>query len=529
MRETGGGAMSELRLAAMIERAADAVADNDWRGALRGLLEGWRASRAPELARAYELLARHTDAEPLMGVDPSVRLRSFRARADRVAKDRRDLPLLLDEPWHPDLPERERLELLRPWGPDPLLAGALARRLRLPAAPEPLDGELLELILELLEHQGDRRQLSALTHFEAHATLRSHQRRRVAAVCAALEAIVESPLDPLAARALARFDARQRGAEREQHERAALFERIFQDPSDAGARAVLADYLTSRGDPRGEFIMLQLERGVGRQAPTARERALLTRHAHEWAGPLHAALGLDGRRFEGGFLTAASIELAPLPSALIEIPDWSTLTALDGHVPKRLVESGRIDRLETLYGFLDLGAFMAARAAGRLPWIRHYEARIDRGLPEGPLGLRSIVLRHATNANLRALIDSGALEGVEEIVLHYHPDPDRGPEWTADHRENLRPADRVATMNELLPAHVERLRLIDARSARASRPEGWMLTFSRSEAGQFARLRIDHGLRGGVDIGSIAAVLESFAPGRIERPITIAEPAQPER
>lgn len=70
----------------------------------------------------------------------------------------------------------------------------------------------------------------------------------------------------------------------------ALLDAIYASPDDDAPRQVFADALTERGDPRGEFITLQLARARGEATPAQfmRERDLFadpSRH-NEWGYPL---------------------------------------------------------------------------------------------------------------------------------------------------------------------------------------------------------------------------------------------------
>ena len=66
-----------------------------------------------------------------------------------------------------------------------------------------------------------------------------------------------------------------------------LLDAICESPEDDEPRLVLADLLTSRGDPRGEFISLQIaaESSVNRDAVACAE-ALLATHEYAWLAPL---------------------------------------------------------------------------------------------------------------------------------------------------------------------------------------------------------------------------------------------------
>lgn len=67
---------------------------------------------------------------------------------------------------------------------------------------------------------------------------------------------------------------------------------IFGNPDDASTFAVYADWLQEQGDPRGEFIQLQLaledrrQSKADRDALQCREEELLAEHAFEWLGSL---------------------------------------------------------------------------------------------------------------------------------------------------------------------------------------------------------------------------------------------------
>ncbi|HEY0250843.1 MAG TPA: TIGR02996 domain-containing protein, partial [Kofleriaceae bacterium] len=98
-----------------------------------------------------------------------------------------------------------------------------------------------------------------------------------------------------------------------------LLAAVYADPASDPARAIYADYLLGLGDPRGEFIQLQLQRAAGRgtEAGEKRELALVKKHARAWAGPIAAlvssgisergpgeleAPGLRGLTFARGFI-----------------------------------------------------------------------------------------------------------------------------------------------------------------------------------------------------------------------------------
>src|SRR5262245_33042590 len=83
-------------------------------------------------------------------------------------------------------------------------------------------------------------------------------------------------------------------------DREAHLQAIFENPTDDGARLVFADWLEEQGDPRGEFIRLQIER---QRQPTAdadglrpfvrREDELLAAHGRLWRRELPRWLGVN--------------------------------------------------------------------------------------------------------------------------------------------------------------------------------------------------------------------------------------------
>lgn len=83
---------------------------------------------------------------------------------------------------------------------------------------------------------------------------------------------------------------------------------IVAHPDDDTPRAVFADWLTERRDPRGEFIALQLARAHRKATPDERRReaALLASHRQALLGPFDGLVGKTGLVFERGFLVEAT-------------------------------------------------------------------------------------------------------------------------------------------------------------------------------------------------------------------------------
>ena len=84
--------------------------------------------------------------------------------------------------------------------------------------------------------------------------------------------------------------------------RQALEAALVADPDDLAAHMAYADRLVEQGDPRGEFVRVQLllegAEGSERDRLARREAELLRRHRREWLGDLAAPfLGRDDIRF----------------------------------------------------------------------------------------------------------------------------------------------------------------------------------------------------------------------------------------
>src|SRR3954452_8559701 len=71
-----------------------------------------------------------------------------------------------------------------------------------------------------------------------------------------------------------------------------FLEAILEIPDDDTPRLAYADWLEGRGDPRGEFIRVQIDlerlppNDPGRETLEQRERAISDKYAREWAEPL---------------------------------------------------------------------------------------------------------------------------------------------------------------------------------------------------------------------------------------------------
>lgn len=104
-----------------------------------------------------------------------------------------------------------------------------------------------------------------------------------------------------------------------------LLAAIYGAPADDAPRRVYADVLMEKGDPRGEFISLQLA-----NADVKKQKALLKAHGKQWLGELSEVVGA-GFEFRRGFLAKATLKFRN--QADFEKwgarPEWATLEEVD--------------------------------------------------------------------------------------------------------------------------------------------------------------------------------------------------------
>lgn len=106
----------------------------------------------------------------------------------------------------------------------------------------------------------------------------------------------------------------------------ALYDAVFAAPDDEAPRQVLADALMEQGDPRGEFIALQLQ-SPRSQRSERRMQKLLERHRTSFLRGLEPmVLQPNPQSWERGFLTEASLLLEGLS---FDVPDLATLRRVE--------------------------------------------------------------------------------------------------------------------------------------------------------------------------------------------------------
>jgi uncharacterized protein (TIGR02996 family) len=167
-----------------------------------------------------------------------------------------------------------------------------------------------------------------------------------------------------------------------------LLQAVVAAPADDAPRLVLADWLTERGDPRGEFISMQiaLERGLAEDEERLNERAqkLLEAHGARWSpDPALARV-----HFKRGFAEA------------VEVLDASALPQLEDFLSREPVRNLIFNSTQRL----DAARFAA------LPWIERLMSLSFKGpRPQAPAVL--------SRAQLPYLLESRGLRGLRRLSL----------------------------------------------------------------------------------------------------------------
>jgi uncharacterized protein (TIGR02996 family) len=337
----------------VIEAARRSLAAGDARSALERLLEAWRERPAPFLAEAIDavgVMAAYGMHAP-SGAMPLYRDENWlleAARGDVVMRQR------LVETITETTQRREKLLralALVAAGRDPRTAMALVAI----AASRGMvwDGEFSTVwnpLFEMIGEAGDPRVREALAKVAwedvviGTPRLKQTFRQRIEKYDAKLAKVL--PTAPALAAsevqileemiAIARAPTETEVADGETD--AALLAAVHAAPGDLGVRAIYADYLQERGDPRGELIVLQLAHPPGtREPPEVRLRLqqLFGQHAAKWLGELSACVEYEG--YGHGFVEAVKFKkVAGYESAyVIPPPDpfWSTVRKVTGGVP----------------------------------------------------------------------------------------------------------------------------------------------------------------------------------------------------
>lgn len=321
---------------ASVEDVANAVRAGQWREALDLALPLWRTSRDAALHRLIIGVGQQIDqtVKPLTGPKADIVKKQLQWAKK---KDPTTLGRLLEPNPIGNWADRYRLmEALIEWPPDPrigahglVLAKSFAREhITVPSYFPPLFDVLMQHVDTVVAEAAQLKR-SNLTRQEAKALqdalkscvpLDAKDRAKVEALLSSVEAPAASADEPT------------------------LLEAIYAHPEDDAARAVYADALSARGDPRGEFITLQLAPKLT-TAQRERMKALLGKHERTWSGPL--ATVLEKRVYERGFLVAGELGYSADSKLHPAAPEWKTVERLRHATPKIGKQFNQLVELET--------------------------------------------------------------------------------------------------------------------------------------------------------------------------------------
>ncbi|MGZ3473775.1 MAG: TIGR02996 domain-containing protein [Polyangiales bacterium] len=320
--------------------AVTAARGKSWDETLSHLLVCFRANAHPRIASLVSEVSKLAEK----GL-PAIEGKNHDARVDAAEKllaegRPRDLPRVLRLLHELRMAQARRLlEALAAVPSDPRFHDAALLLLRDPPFTSSTAMPVWRRYLEVVDQQRDPRTRPALAalDFSWLADWSAESFRTAVARMGLSKGAKRATVDAitfveLTAEETAALDAIEAALGGSQVDGEALFAAIRNDPSDDSVRAVYADWLEEQGDPRGQFISLQL--ATHARAATEDERksmkALLDKHGQTWLGELGSILQQDQIRFERGFVARAAVTSDDLPR-LADCVDAVTIDALFIH------------------------------------------------------------------------------------------------------------------------------------------------------------------------------------------------------
>jgi uncharacterized protein (TIGR02996 family) len=487
--------------AALVDDAHAALVAGDAARALALLLDAWRETPDATLADAIELVG----ARAAHGVHaPAGRTDTERERAWLKAAKAGDpvmrhvlLATITDGQVQTRL---AALAAVR----DPRVAAKLADLIEVPFRSPTRDvSNVWTPVFELLVDCGDSRVVTRAAKFPAawEAHLEYHRRTdrkaavaRITKAVQQLAAAMPRPAPELPSVARARVAeigklaaAPSATASTDQATEAALLAAVRAAPDDDGPRAIYGDWLQERGDPRGEFIALQLAKQ--RRSEWGRADDLHEQHRERWLGSLASYVtSRTLTRFERGFLASAELDdVRPPPD-----PAWATVHTIRGGMPATdecpmpaLREATELDS----HALEQLAALSKTPPLERLGWrdtdgewsaTSGYSART-----------RSAISAFARLAlpKLRSLALLGSKSWVEQRM---RPDQLEWP-WQATPIVELAVTANMDQLDAWLRAVVTSpLQRLELQHGAGEYPE-WRLVLARDKRGQLSQLTVTHG------------------------------------
>jgi uncharacterized protein (TIGR02996 family) len=209
----------------------------------------------------------------------------------------------------------------------------------------------------------------------------------------------------------------------------AFLDSIIENPDDNGLRLIYADWLEERGNPRAEFIRVQIElarlpdEDPRRAELEEREHQLFDEHGQDWLRPFRGILAAADCTpvFHGGFLSEITFWGQPGARRLLARAEalfrrapicWLRLLPMGGHG----VQSFPWDRPKLDVDRLRLADLQAITALPQL--VRVTLLDLSGATLDNPSGGPELLVSNAIgDAGTRALADSPYLRGLKTLDL----------------------------------------------------------------------------------------------------------------
>jgi uncharacterized protein (TIGR02996 family) len=326
----------------MLEEVRDRLRKGQLPRAMALLVKAWRDEPLPRLAKAIDALAERLPLAPIEGKSQKEWIQHARAgKPDELSG------LLATLCAGTIADTEERIAALGEYGRDPRIASALLRIVR--DAPFTSNGSRRTWIavFDRLAALEDPRVIDQVPEAKLGWAFRAAQRDWLGPRADALVErmrqrfpdgapnVVSTTAKLLDEIDAAIADGGQAKAPAGKGEASQdLLAEIFRSPHDDKRRSVYADWLGDRGDPRGEFISLQLHADRTKQM-LARERALLKKHERDWIGRIAPVVNKADTEFQRGFLVACHVRFKSERDvrAYGSLAEWATVERLHHGLP----------------------------------------------------------------------------------------------------------------------------------------------------------------------------------------------------
>ncbi len=378
--------MTRTSPTARLTDARDAMAAPDLPRALAALLDAWRATPAAALADAIDRVGAR--AVQIAGITPptgtTAKARNAAWDALAIAGDPvvRHVLLASLTDTKGNAETLARIELLVAHPPDPRVAAKICDLIAVPiynvtvSRTRPFWRRVFALLPELADPRIAERARGFDAGWAVNRELNPPERpelvKQLAKMQPALDAAYAGGVPALSAgdaalceAIVAAIPAERIASPTSARTEAELLAAIYAAPEDDDPRLVYGDWLSERGDPRGEMIVLQIAKARGKlsREQAARERDLVAGHGAAWLAPL--PILKTGARFERGFVVACQTH-----ALLDDHPAWATVREVNSVPASDRCHSASLRSLVDLESphIIQLARLTVPLAVDKLAW-----------------------------------------------------------------------------------------------------------------------------------------------------------------